>query len=163
MANTITNQDDIIDSREIIDRIEELGDELLACFNEQQETEGFTVSDESEEIYQADSVADGLFQNWLKDCRIEEAEEYKALAELANQGQSESSDWTYGETLIRRSHFVDYISELIHDCYEMPKELTSGDWPFRHITIDYEAAANEAEQDYSSVDFDGVEYLIRSC
>jgi hypothetical protein len=43
----------------------------------------------------------------------------------------------------------------------MPKEMNSGQWPYRHMTIDYEAAANEAEQDYMTVDFDGVEYLIR--
>ena len=44
----------------------------------------------------------------------------------------------------------------------MPKEMNSGQWPFRHITIDYEAAAREAEVDYRIVDFDGVEYLIRA-
>ena len=126
--NTITNQDDIIDSREVIDRIEELED---------------------------------LLNHGLDDSG--DIEELKALKALAAEAEPESRDWAYGETLIRRSYFVDYISELIHDCYEMPKEMTSGDWPFRHITIDYEAAANEAEQDYSSVDFDGVEYLIRSC
>ena len=163
ITTTIMNDQDIIDSRDIINRLEELEGELLACFNEQQETECFTVSDESEEIYQASSVADRLFQNWLEDCRIEEAEEYKSLAELADQGQSESSDWIHGETLIRRSYFVDYTEELINDCYEMPKQMHSGDWPFRHMTIDYEAAAKELEQDYASIDFDGVEYLIRSC
>jgi hypothetical protein len=43
----------------------------------------------------------------------------------------------------------------------MPKELNSGNWPYRHITVDYEAAAEEAKGDYTKVDFAGQTYLIR--
>ena len=135
-TTTIMNDQDIIDSRDIIDRIEELEDQL----------EGLGSGGDCEK--------QGLLDEW---------QELKALKELADQGQSESSDWIHGETLIRRSYFVDYTEELINDCYDMPKQMHSGDWPFRHITIDYEAAAKELEQDYASIDFDGVEYLIRSC
>jgi hypothetical protein len=127
LTMSIDNTDDIIDSRDIIERIEELAGLV-------------------DEIGEGEHVA-----------------EWKVLTALAKQGEAESRDWLHGETLIRRSYFVDYISDLIHDCYEMPKEMTSGNWPFRHITIDYEAAAQEAEQDYASVYFDGEEYLIRSC
>lgn len=127
MANTITNDDDIIDSRDIIERIEELN--------------SYDISDLSDE----------------------DIEELRTLKALAEEAEPESSDWIHGETLIRRSYFVEYITETIHDCYEMPKKMTSGQWPYRHMYIDYEAATREAEQDYASVDFDGVEYLIRSC
>ena len=41
---------------------------------------------------------------------------------------------------------------MVADCYAMP-ELPS----FMTVTLDYDAL----EQDYTSVDFDGVEYLIR--
>lgn len=133
MSNTITNQDDVIDSREIIERVEE----LESCLQDHKE-------DPSGGHISADDVA-----------------ELRVLQKLAEEASS-SPDWNYGETLIRRSYFVDYIAELIDECYELPKELTSGQWPYRHITIDYKAAAEEAEQDYMSVDFDGVEYLIRA-
>jgi hypothetical protein len=125
------NDQDIIDSRDIIERIEEL-----------------------KELIEGEGCEDACTEYKL---------ELAMLEDLADQGQSESSDWVHGETLIRRSYFVDYTEELINDCYEMPKQMHSGDWPFRHMTIDYEAAAKELEQDYSSIDFDGVEYLIRSC
>jgi hypothetical protein len=130
-TTTIMNDQDIIDSRDIIDRIEEL-----------------------KELIEGEGCEDACTEYKL---------ELAMLEDLADQGQSESSDWIHGETLIRRSYFVDYTEELINDCYEMPKQMHSGDWPFRHMTIDYEAAAKELEQDYSSIDFDGVEYLIRSC
>lgn len=122
----ITNQDETIDSREIIERIEELVGDL---------EDGHLPEDEREEL--------------------------EALINLRAQCEH-VSDWSYGETLIRADYFVEYIEELIHDCYELPKELTSGAWPYRHIKIDYEAAAEEAKTDYEEVDFDGQSYYIRS-
>jgi hypothetical protein len=129
---TIENTEDVIDSRDVIARL----DELESCRDD----------------HETDPTG-GHFSD-------EDAAELAALRALADEAE-DSSDWIHGETLIRRSYFVDYIAELINDCYEMPKEMNSGQWPYRHMTIDYEAAANEAEQDYMSVDFDGVEYLIR--
>lgn len=142
---TIENTEDVIDSRDVIARIEELKDQLEAE-HEDQET---TLS----------------FEYWIQDennsQNPDDVKEYRALLALADEAE-DSSDWIHGEQLIRRSYFVDYISELIHDCYELPKDMNSGKWPYSHLTFDYEAAANEAEVDYMSVDFDGVEYLIRS-
>ena len=120
----ISNTADVIDSRDVIARIEEL--EALG------------------DVLYADDVA-----------------ELTALKALASEAES-SPDWIHGETLIRESYFTDYIEQLIDDCYEMPKAFTSGEWPWRHATMDYEAAANEAKSDYFECDFDGVTYLIRA-
>ena len=89
------------------------------------------------------------------------AAELKALKDLASEAES-SPNWTHGESLIRESYFEDYIRELVDDCYPMPEGFSNGEWPWRHMTMDWEAAANEAKQDYTEVDFDGVTYLIRS-
>lgn len=80
---------------------------------------------------------------------------------LQTSSHGSSPDWIHGETLIREDYFTTYIEELIADCYRLPKELTSGDWPWRHITVDYDAAADEAKADYMEADFDGVTYYIR--
>jgi DNA repair exonuclease SbcCD ATPase subunit len=175
MTNEITNDQDIIDSRDIIERIEELESELEAlreavaeaqeAFSNIDDREDGTVSEEQQaydlnEALQAVNDAQRELTEWFDSSAKGELDILKALAEEA---EAESSDWQYGEQLIRKSYFVDYITETIHDCYELPKEFNSGNWPFRHMTFDYEAAANEAEQDYASIDFDGVEYLIRSC
>jgi uncharacterized protein (UPF0335 family) len=141
ITTTLDNTNEVIDSRDVIARIEELENEQSDLV--QQLWDG--------EITEADMIA------FDKD----KGRELDALRELAAEAES-SPDWIHGEQLIRASYFVQYITELIDDCYDLPKELTSGDWPYRHITIDFEAAAKEAEQDYNSVDFDGVEYLIRA-
>jgi hypothetical protein len=129
----ISNTADVIDSRDVIARIEEI-EEMLA------DLESVTLTNDER-----------------RDASLELA----ALKSLASEAES-SPDWIYGETLIRESHFTDYIEQLIDDCYEMPKELNSGDWPWRHVTVDYEAAAEEAKADYIECDFDGVTYLIRA-
>jgi len=122
--NTLNNQSDVIDSRDIIERIEELTDLI-------QENENST--DDSGES---------------------DKKELALLLELQRQCIDYASDWEYGETLIRREFFKQYMDEMIEDCYELPKDMPY----WMTIKLDYDAL----EQDYTSVDFDGQEYLIRS-
>ena len=121
---------DVIDSRDIIDRIEELRDLL---------------PDNASEVMPGTSAQ-------LEELRTE----LRTLEAVAYAGES-SPDWQYGTSLIRDSYFTEYIRELIHDCYEMPKDDS---WPFRHMKIDYQAAADEARADYFELDFNGVTYLV---
>lgn len=85
----------------------------------------------------------------------EESKELEVLKALADECADYASDWQYGETLIHRSYFESYMDEMVEDCYELPKDLPY----WMSIKLDYDAL----EQDYTSVDFDGEEYLIRSC
>lgn len=150
MSKQITNSDNIIDSRDVIERLDKLETELTEAYGGQSDEPEMSFVEWIEET--ADDN-EATFQD--------AAQEYRALKSLADEADC-SADWNYGETLIREDAFTDYIEELIKDCYEMPKQLTSGDWPYRHMTIDYEAAADEAKADYMEVDFDGETYLIRA-
>lgn len=139
-TTAINNTDDVIDSRDVIERIEEL---------------------ENEQAELVQKLSDGeITEAEMREFDADEGMELDSLRSLAEQCEG-YGDWQYGEQVIRRSYFVDYITDLIHDCYELPKDMNSGRWPYSHLTFDYEAAANEAEIDYMSVDFNGVEYLIR--
>src|SRR5437879_309262 len=111
MRNAPSNSDDVIDSRDIIERIELL--------------EGLEDRDEQEK---------------------EELAALKALEEEA----SGSPDWRYGETLVRDSYFTDYAQQTAEDC-GMLKDATT--WPL--TCIDWKEAAEQLQQDYFSVDFDG--------
>lgn len=150
MSREFDSTTDVIDSRYVIDRIEELYDELHDSYSDY-------VLECEKEKYDG-----GSFEDWLdlEDCDRDKKDEYLSLVNLAKQGEA-SPDWSYGETLIHEDYFTRYVEDIIDDCYEMPKEMGSGDWPWRHITIDYEAAAEEAKQDYFSVNFDGQTYWIR--
>ena len=93
MSNEITNDMDVIDSRDIIERIEE-----LESFIED------NVNENSDDITE-----------WKEELRI--------LAELAEEGENYSPDWEYGSTLIHEDYFEEYMDEMIQDCYDLPKDL----------------------------------------
>jgi len=120
---SFTNADYVIDSREIISRIEEL--------QKQDELDS------------------------------DEAAELKILEALAAECEG-YGDWVHGTTLINKLDFTEYIKYLINSSYDMPSGLHSGEWPYRHLTLDYDAAAEEAKADYAEVDFDGQVFLIRA-
>jgi hypothetical protein len=133
-THTPTNTDDVIDSRDIIARIEELESDIEAAEEDEDEVLDEAAEEELETL-------------------VEELETLKTLADEA----SGSPDWSYGEALIRDSYFQDYAQELAEDCCGMPNP---DQWPAR--CIDWEQAARELQMDYMSVDFDGVDYWIRA-
>jgi hypothetical protein len=125
MTDTISNSDDVIDSRDVIARIEELHD---------------IATDES---------ADQNDRNHANN-------ELQVLQSLQDEAEGYAPDWKHGCALIRYSHWVEYVQELLEDI---------GDLPIRnlphYIEIDWERTAKNIKVDYTSVDFDGVEYFVR--
>lgn len=111
----IDNSQDTIDSREVLERIEELQGE--------RETE-FKIGD--------DVVTD-------------EDRELLLLLKLQDQAEPYAPDWRYGETLIRDSYFEDYAQELADDCGMIPHDvswpMTCIDWEqaARELRMDYNA------------------------
>jgi hypothetical protein len=134
MSEEIDNRSDILDVRDIIERFEWLA--------------GPEAKDRDE--WQAKEIEE--FEEELTILT-------ELLADLKGNGGDEEwkGDW-YPITLIHRDYFEDYAQELASDVVE-GFDSRSVVWPF--TCIDWEAAANELEQDYSNVYFDGEEYLYR--
>ena len=139
----VTNSQDIIDSRDIIARIEELEEERQTLKDTIEELE------ESEELNQAK-------QDLIDFDESEEGRELAILKALEEEA-SASPDWQYGETLIRESYFEEYCKDLCEDIGDIPKDLP---WYIANH-IDWEGVSHEIKMDYITVDFDGVDYLIR--
>lgn len=133
-TNPISSTDDVIDSRDVIERIEQ----LQAIREPGPVAEGVL----NPEDYDADQ--DSLFA------------ELAALEALAAEGDT-IADWQYGATLIHENHFTDYAKELAEDLGTIPRDYS---WPTSHI--DWEAAANALKMDYSIVEFGGETYYVRS-
>lgn len=93
---TISNMDDVIDSRDVIERLEELESEL----------EDFLEENES---------------NTEKD--FPDVEELISLRKLANEAEQHSSDWEHGKILIRYSYWQEYVQEMLEDCGDIPETL----------------------------------------
>ena len=157
--------DDIIDSRDVIARLEEFQDEfdLLESALEDAKDELMAhrmenldfVENEDEPLVmavdEAQEALDQFNQSFDKD-------ELDTLVEVNNDADH-APDWIHGTPLIRESYFTDYIKDLIGDCYEEPKGLDS--WPWNNMTMDWEAAAEEAKADYFDVEVEGYTYFIR--
>jgi hypothetical protein len=149
----IDNSQDIIDSRDIIARIEELEELETACNDAREELEAAEKEEDAENIETArDAVetADALFS-------AEERLELAALRKLAEDAEG-CADWKYGETLIRESYWEAYCQELCKDIGDIPQNLP---WYIENH-IDWGGVAREISMDYTDVDFDGVTYKIRS-
>lgn len=187
----ITNSEDIIDSRDVIARIEWLEEKETAitdakvALTEAEEAEAERKSDLVDKIAELEASTDEAIDDVKGDAIEElreqhdtesdeltaareavddaeadfnddEREELKLLRELAEEGEG-LSDWRHGETLIRESYFEDYARELASDLYG--EEIDGAHWPF--TCIDWERAASELEQDYTSIEFGDVTYLAR--
>jgi len=141
-ATEISNMDDVIDSRDIIERIEE-----LESIREDLKSE---IDDTNAEIVEARKALKEFDES-------DDGEELTILKKLEEEA-SGSPDWIYGKTLIRDSYFAEYSEELCKDIGDIPKELP---WYIAN-NIDWDGVARAIKADYMSVEFDGVEYWIRA-
>ena len=130
----IRNTDDLIDSRDVIARIEELATEL----------DGATLNEETS-TWKLDGVD-----------MTEQREELDKLEALAAQGEDYAPDWSRGETMIHDGYFQDYAEQLADDIGAINSEAT---WP--NNCIDWKRATRELKMDYTSIDFDGAVYWVR--
>jgi len=133
---------DIIDLRDIIERVEELENELADMSEADRESDKTnpteTVSDEYHDLH----------------CELQTLT--ATLEELKGGGGDEKwrGDW-YPITLIRESNFTEYTREMLEDCGTIPRDLPA--W----VHIDWEATAREVKMDYSYISIGEVDYLYR--
>ncbi len=162
MSNSISNHQDIIDSRDVIQRFEELTEEHVDLAHRVQEAEANVRHHHDGEL---DEHGDYPEHAELRECRsalddweADNLDELETLRELNRQGEDYAADWRHGETLIRDSYFERYAEELAYDIGAIDGKATY-DWPLN--CIDWAQAARELQQDYTQIDFDGVTYWVR--
>jgi hypothetical protein len=162
--------DKTINSRSIISRYEELQeeyDDLVEALEEAQ-LELEKVKRDNEEL-DADDQCSTSTDEWEDDVeKAQEAlddfntsydkDELDTLREVVDQlGYIPSQ-----ETLIHEDYFTEYIKNLIDDCYDFPSEFTDGKWPYNHMEMDWDGAADEAKADYTTIEAGGETYYILS-
>jgi hypothetical protein len=160
MAITENNMHDILDVRSLIERIEELEaereqlqDHVDACedaynYHDSEDTQS---TPEWEEL----KTARAQLQEWDNGPENEERVSLMTIMEdLRGAGGDEQwrGDW-YPITLIRGSYFEEYMDQLIDDIGDIPRDLPA----YMRIELDY----SMLQQDYTSIDIDGVDYWYR--
>lgn len=114
MSTTVSNTDDVIDSRDVIERLGSLAGQWA----------GWSNNDGSEKLTD------------------EETAELESLSRLASEASDYSEDWEYGATLIRDSYFVAYTQGLAEEMDLLPQRswpLNCIDWEgaARELRMDY--------------------------
>lgn len=158
MNRDINNAEDVIDSRDVIARIEELEGEREALADEVTEAREYYDNMDNDASDDAIAMSVGAIEaaeTDLRDWDGDNGEELIALRALADEGENSAEDWRHGATLVRDSYFSTYAEELIQDIGGLPRNIPS------YLVIDWEATAANIQQDYSSVEFDGVTYWVR--
>ena len=160
----IDNRQNIIDSRDVISRIEELEVErdafqtiltgTLETLADAQDDTSALDEHEIAELKKAVRSAGDDLTNWDTS---DDAEELRVLQLLDSEGRDASSEYVHGEPLIRDSYFEEYAQQLAEDTGAISSDLT---WPKN--CIDWERAAAELQYDYTTVNFDNEIYWIRS-
>jgi chromosome segregation ATPase len=165
-------QNDILDTRDIEDRIDELESEIESLDDERESFEDSIteIEDEISELEDNQSVdgenqgeIDGLeldkseYQNRLVASVNENEEAQSELNELTNLRDSIGSEFPRGVTLIHESHFKEYAMQYADDVGAI---ADSHSWPL--TCIDWDQAAEELQQDFSSVDLNGESYYFNA-
>lgn len=153
MSSTISNTDDLIDSRDVIARIAEL-ESIMPDPETKARVEELEAKDEL--TAEEDDELAGLLTDLGGSADEDELAELKALQDLQEEAEGYAPDWKFGATLIHESHFENYARDLAEDLGYISRD---DHWP--HTCIDWEQAARELQQDYTSVDFDGETYWVR--
>lgn len=124
---TLSNRHDIIDSRDVIARIDELESDL-------EEYDVADVAKNDEHPFQDDAI------------------ELQILRALAEEGES-SPDWNHGETLIRDSYFKYYAQDLAEQLGLMTSNQA---WPHTCIDWDHAVSELQMDYtcvSYDGVDY----------
>lgn len=154
MSRRISNSDDLIDSRDVIRRLAELEADRESLVDVLAELQ-------TDREYRADADSDAATARATADLAEwdngDDAEELTALRRLNEAGELHASDWTYGATLISDSYFETYARDLAEDIGAIGRDCQ---WPLMHI--DWTAAAEALQMDYSQIDYDGTPYWVRS-
>lgn len=140
---TIDNRQDIIDSRDVIERLEELRDERESLVE--------AVNDAKEDATRSDTEAEANLAEWDAD----NGDELKSLESLNSEGESNASDWSHGATLIRETYFVEFCKQDVIDLGDLPRNIPS------YLEIDWDKTADNLKANYSTITFGGVDYYVR--
>lgn len=166
----------IIDTRDLYKRQQELQDLKYAVGNAEEalqeaqddlaahsseispddsEEEQEDHAEKTEELEEAVSDAEEALADAQNDFGPDEQTELEELNDLENEVGGE---WQHGETMIPEDKFEDYARQFAEDIGAL--KGVGDKWPC--TCIDWEQAAKELAMDYTTVTYQGTEYLVRA-
>jgi hypothetical protein len=155
---------DILSMDDLTARFAELRDERAGLVEAVEEAQGALndLGDDADSDTRDDAENEFAYaRKQLAEFDENDGDELEKLTQLLDETRGYGGDhqfegdWFPGQ-LIAESDFEDYARELAEDIGAIPDDAS---WPC--TCIDWEKAARELQTDYSSVTYDGTEYLYR--
>src|SRR5699024_9026179 len=155
MNNPTTN--DVFDTRDLIEYKEYLESELVDYYNDYLEDHNTNVDEDEqmEEITtfgEVDTALEGFYERYG-----EEIEEYEAIEQCCEELEQYAPDVLYGEAVINEDYFEEYCKELVKDIGYLPDNLAA----CIENNIDWEGVADDLRVDYTEIEYNGNNYLVR--
>ena len=138
----------ILDTRDLAEKREELQTDLVNSFNDYFETE---IGDFDELIKHIDNSDNEDVEEW-RDDKVYDFEHIDEINEL----EDEITEFSFGETLIPNDDFTEYCKDMVEDCYNL-KDVPD----FIKYHINWDGVASDLEVDYRSVTYQGETYFYR--
>ena len=139
----------MIDTRDLVEKREELQTNLVDSFNEYFDTE---IGDFDELIKHIDNSDNKDVEEW-RDDKVYDFEHIDEINEL----EDEISEFSFGEILILEDDFIEYCEDMVADCYYLTNVPS-----FIKNNINWEGVASDLSVDYTNVTYQGVSYLVRA-
>jgi len=136
----ISSTDNIIDSRDVAKRLEDLEADRDMYLSDIEEAKNL----EEENTY----------INALEWFDTEYIDEINELRELMNDIM-ELRGWEDGLTLVHEDYFTKFVIQELKDVGDLPRDLP---W---YIEIDEEATVNNLKDEYIPIEFDNTTYYVR--
>jgi hypothetical protein len=143
--------ENIIDTRDLAERRDELKTRILDAFN-------YTFFTELDCCPDIETLSDNIPENATKEDKElffsdwkDEINEINEIDEIEHY----CPDFEFGCTLIHYDYFTEYTKELLIDCGYISKDFPT--W----IEIDWNATAENVMYDYSEINYRGETYLFR--
>lgn len=147
---------DVIDSRDVIETVEELRAEMVEAIRETAGDDSESLADAADAMTAGDLAAHvaARFPAIASDY-VETVDDLAFWAEFAAQGEA-FSDWTYGVACVRDDAFEAYARSFAEEIGAIDDDAR---WPA--TCIDWTEAAEALQGDYSSIDVDGSTWWAR--
>ena len=137
----------MIDTRNLVEKREELQTNLVDSFNNYFDTE---IEDFDELTKHIDNSEDEDVQEW----REENDNDFDHIEEI-DYVEDEVFDFSFGETLIPEDDFTEYCKDMVEDyLYNVPD--------FIKDNINWDGVASDLSVDYNNVTYQGESYLVRA-
>jgi hypothetical protein len=136
--------DDVIDSRDVIKRLEIYREAVAFMGFDDDALDTMTMEKmpESPEITDEDDLGT--------------IEEFIALRDFEKEASNYAEDWSFGTSMIADHYMRDYAEEQAESIGAIDPNAT---WPLNFI--DWDRATDAFKQDYTEVEFKGTSYWIR--